>query len=73
MDLCQKWPQQVQGHVSRCPVSKFEKKIPKGSVPNCRLQIANCYGIRWFKYKLKPPKNINFKRNNENQPSFVKR
>ena len=27
-----------------------------GSVPNCRKEIANRYGIRWFKCKLKPPK-----------------
>ena len=26
------------------------------SVPNCQKEIANCYGIRWFKCKLKPPK-----------------
>ena len=28
-----------------------------GSVPNCREEIPNRYGIRWFKCKLKPPKN----------------
>ena len=28
-----------------------------GSVPNCRKQIAVRYPIRWFKCKLKPPKN----------------
>ena len=28
-----------------------------GSVPNCRKEIANRYPIRWFKCKLKPPKN----------------
>ena len=39
-----------------CPVSKFDKKIPKGSVPNWRLQICNCYGNRWCKCQLKPPK-----------------
>ena len=33
------------------------EKNQKGSVPNCRLQIANRYSIRWFKCKLKPPKN----------------
>ena len=37
-------------------MSKFDKKIPKGSVPNWRLQICNRYAIRWFKCKLKPPK-----------------
>ena len=39
-------------------MSKFDKIIPKGSVPNCQLQIANRYDNRWFKCKLKPPKNI---------------
>ena len=29
-----------------------------GSVPNCRYEIANSYAIRWFKYKLKPPKKV---------------
>ena len=33
------------------------KKIPMGSVPNCRKEIADHYPIRWFKCKLKPPKN----------------
>ena len=28
-----------------------------GSVPNCQKEIPNRYGIRWFKCKLKPPKN----------------
>ena len=37
-------------------MSKFDKKSPKGSVPNCQLQIANRYDNRWFKCKLKPPK-----------------
>ena len=32
------------------------RKIPMGSVPNCRKEIANRYPIRWFKCKLKPPK-----------------
>ena len=27
------------------------------SVPNCWKQIANTYPIRWFKCKLKLPKN----------------
>ena len=43
-------------YVLRCPVSKFDKKSPKGSVPNWRLQICNRYAIRWFKCKLKPHK-----------------
>ena len=28
-----------------------------GSVQNCRKEIADRYPIRWFKCKLKPPKN----------------
>ena len=28
-----------------------------GSVPNCQKEIPTCYAIRWFKCKLKPPKN----------------
>ena len=28
-----------------------------GSVPNCREEIPVCDAIRWFKCKLKPPKN----------------
>ena len=32
------------------------QKIPMGSVPNCRKEIADRYPIRWFKCKLKPPK-----------------
>ena len=33
-------------------MSKFDKIIPKGSVPNCQLQIANRYDNRWFKCKV---------------------
>ena len=44
-------------HVSSCLESKFDQKIPMGSVPNCRKEIADHYPIRWFKCKLKPPKN----------------
>ena len=28
-----------------------------GSVPNCQKEIVDRYPIRWFKCKLKPPKN----------------
>ena len=28
-----------------------------GSVPNSQYEISTRYGIRWFKCKLKPPKN----------------
>ena len=31
------------------------------SVPNCRKEIVNRYAIRWFKCKLKPPKNESHK------------
>ena len=27
-------------------------------VPNCQLEILTHDPIRWFKYKLKPPKNL---------------
>ena len=50
--ICQNWPQGVLGDVSSCLETKFDKK--------CQWevsQIANRYGIRWFKCKLKPPKN----------------
>ena len=43
-------------HVSSCLESKFDQKIPMGSVPNCQKEIADRYPIRWFKCKLKPPK-----------------
>ena len=32
--ICQNWPERVLGHVISCLESKFEKKIPMGSVPN---------------------------------------
>ena len=56
IDICQNWPRRVLGEVISCLESKFDKKIPMGSVPNCRKEIPNRYGIRWFKCKLKPPK-----------------
>ena len=28
-----------------------------GSVSNCQKEIPACHAIRWFKCKLKPPKN----------------
>ena len=55
--MCQNGPQGALGDVSSCLETKFEKKMSMGSVPNCRKEIANRYGIRWFKCKLKPPKN----------------
>ena len=30
-----------------------------GSVPNCQKEIPVHHAIRWFKCKLKPPKNEN--------------
>ena len=56
IDICQNGPQGALGDVSSCLETKFDKKMSMGSVPNCRKEIANCYGIRWFKCKLKPPK-----------------
>ena len=57
IDICQNWPRRVLGDVIRCLESKFDKKIPMGSVPNCQKEIPACHAIRWFKCKLKPPKN----------------
>ena len=61
IDICQNWPWRVLGDVISCLESKFDKKIPMGSVPNCRKVIPNHYGIRWFKCKLEPPKNYTLK------------
>ena len=38
-------------------MSKFDQKSPKGSVPKGQSYFAMRYAIRWFKCKLKPPKN----------------
>ena len=57
IDICQNWPRRVLGDVIRCLESKFDKKIRMGSVPNCRKEITARHAIRWFKHKLKPPKN----------------
>ena len=57
IDICQNWPRRVLGNVIRCLEPKFDKKIPMGSVPNCLKEIPACHAIRWFKCKLKPPKN----------------
>ena len=57
IDICQNWPQGALGDVSSCLETKFDKKMSMGSVPNCQKEIANRYGIRWFKCKLKLPKN----------------
>ena len=56
-DICQKWPEQVLGHVSRSFVSKFDPKSPKGGVPTVQSKFLTRDAIRWFKCKLKPPKN----------------
>ena len=52
INICQNWPKGDLGDVSSCLETKFDKKIPMESVPNCRKEIANRYGIRWFT----PPK-----------------
>ena len=57
IDICQNWPRRVLGDVIRCLEFKFDKKIPMGSVPNCQKEIPVRHAIRWFKCKLKPPKN----------------
>ena len=41
-------------------MSKFDPKSPKGSVPNVQLKFLTRDAIRWFKCKLKPPKNDYF-------------
>ena len=58
IDICQNWPRRVLGDVISCLESKFDKKIPMGSVLNCRKESPNRYGIRWFKCTLKPPKKV---------------
>ena len=58
IDIFQKWLEKVLGYVSRCLVSKFEPKSPKGSVPNGQSWFAARDAIRWFKCKLKPPNNL---------------
>ena len=59
-------PRRVLGDVIRCLESKFDKKIPMGSVPNCQKEIPDCHAIRWFKCKLKPPK-----KNNNTRPKLI--
>ena len=56
IDICQNGLHGTLGDVSSCLETKFDKEMSMGSVPNCRKEIANRYGIRWFKCKLKPPK-----------------
>ena len=55
IDICQNWSRRVLGDVIRCLESKFDKKIPMRSVPNCQKEIPEHHAIRWFKCKLKPP------------------
>ena len=55
IDICQNWQRRVLGEVIRCLESKFDKKIPMGSVPNCWKEIPMCHAIRWFKCKLNRP------------------
>ena len=63
-DIFQIWPKRVLGHVISCLESKFEKRIPMGSVPNEQKEILMRDPIRWFKCKLKPPKNDFLKKPN---------
>ena len=67
IDIFQISPERVLGDVMSCLESKFDKKIPMGSVPNCWKEIANGYPIRWFKCKLKPPKNGAFRKSKFSQ------
>ena len=57
IDICQNGPQGALGDVSSCLETKFDKKMSMGSVPNWPKEIADHDPIRWFKCKLKPPKN----------------
>ena len=50
-------------------MSKFDPKSPKGSVPDGQLLFAMCDAIRWFKCKLKPPKNGRANLNHQGQNS----
>ena len=67
IDICQNEPRGALGDVSSCLETKFDKKMSMGSVPNYWKEIANRYGIRWFKCKLKPPKNYMVKHKNTNK------
>ena len=41
-----------------------------GSVPNCQKEIPICDAIRWFKCKLKPPKNVELLCNLDSDDDF---
>ena len=41
-----------------------------GSVPNCQKEIPTCHAIRWFKCKLKPPKNASKILDSVGKPSY---
>ena len=56
IDEFQIWLKGVLRHVLKCFWSKFDKNIPKGTVPNSLLGTANHYPTRSNKCKLKPPK-----------------
>ena len=42
-----------------------------GSVPNCQKEIPARHAIRWFKCKLKPPKNQDKARQAMTQAALV--
>ena len=71
IDICQNWPHGALGDVSSCLETKFDKEMSMGSVPNCRKEIANRYSIRWFKCKLKPPKNPRLQHTATSKDKFV--
>ena len=47
-------------HVANLIVSKFDQKIPKGSVPNCQLKFAMHDTMRWFMCELNLPNLVFF-------------
>ena len=63
-NMCDLWSGQktAKSGLHNDPIDWFklhlnQPKIPMGSVPNCQKEIVNRQAIRWFKFKLKPPKN----------------
>ena len=73
IDICQNGLHGALGDVSSCLETKFDKEMSMGSVPNCQKEIANCYGIRWFKCKLKPPKKVELSDSKPRQSPQVSR
>ena len=55
-----KWTSRDSRRCLKLSWDQIWQKMSMGSVPNCRKEIANRYGIRWFKCKLKPPQKQEF-------------